>query len=521
MVHSRNNDSRAMHATPLEWPRAAPAKASSFDLTPDGPLNAGFALSPLSTSSPRKQAWEAKARACASNGAFGSITPGVKTVALAEDTARGDGVLARRVSDDDATPSPRPTPRVIDAETILGVAAAAAARATPRRIRASPTHPARVVASTPRPTARALDFDPRTDPETHLERERRASEPDVSSGAGPISPREQARDALLAFLDDKATLRFARRAQRRALSRWRDALNDASEHARERGPLLAAIRGWRLAAEATRARREVETLRRRVADATLVSAEPAPPPTERSFASPPERSFASPPDSPVRVYGPTHPMYGKMDDTLARWLGMDEPPPTSRADARSDPSAPPPSWESYRAAAPEFAPRLDAMETLLGAAREAESRAEALAEENRALETDLYAAAVLWEETERENARLNARVERLAEALEEAREASVDARWVRARGRDEWHDEWHARESGGGIEREREHGGERGGGDGRDSPPRRSSSRSRRGAGSVRSEVEELEECAAAMRRQMRRRARGERVFARGREDDW
>ena len=257
-----------MHATPLDWPRAAPAKASSFDLTPDGPLNAGFALSPLSTSSPRKQAWEAKARACASNGAFGSITPGVKTVALAEDTARGDGVLARRVSDDDATPSPRPTPRVIDAETILGVAAAAAARATPRRIRASPTHPARVVASTPRPTARALDFDPRTDPETHLERKRRASEPDVSSGAGPISPREQARDALLAFLDDKATLRFARRAQRRALSRWRDALNDASEHARERGPLLAAIRGWRLAAEATRARREVETLRRRVADAT-------------------------------------------------------------------------------------------------------------------------------------------------------------------------------------------------------------------------------------------------------------
>ena len=86
-----------MHATPLEWPRAAPAKASAFDLTPDGPLNAGFALSPLSTSSPRKQAWEAKARACASNGAFGSITPGVKTVALAEDAARGDGVLARRV----------------------------------------------------------------------------------------------------------------------------------------------------------------------------------------------------------------------------------------------------------------------------------------------------------------------------------------------------------------------------------------------------------------------------------------
>ena len=230
-------------------------EASSFDLTPDGPLNAGFALSPLSTSSPRKQAWEAKARACASNGAFGSITPGVKTVALAEDTARGDGVLARRVSDDDATPSPRPTPRVIDAETILGVAAAAAARATPRRIRASPTHPARVVASTPRPTARALDFDPRTDPETHLERKRRASEPDVSSGAGPISPREQARDALLAFLDDKATLRFARRAQAsRPLALARRPQRRVRTRARAR-TLLAAIRGWRLAAEATRARR--------------------------------------------------------------------------------------------------------------------------------------------------------------------------------------------------------------------------------------------------------------------------
>ena len=504
-----------MHATPLEWPRVAPAKASSFDVTPDGPLNAGLALSPLSTSSPRKQAWEAKARSYASNGAFGSITPGVKTVALAEDTARGDGVLARRVAYDDATPSLRPTPRVIDAETILGVAAAAAARATPHRTRASPTQPARVVASTPRPTARALDFDPRADPETRLERARRASHPDISPGAPPISPREQARDALLAFLDDKATLRLARRAQRRAFSLWRDALTrasprdaDAPDRAREREPLRAAIRGWRLAAEAARARREVEALRRRLADATLDSAsEPARPRTERS------PSFASPPDSPVRAYDPTHPMYGKMDDKLARWLGMDEPPTTSRVgvDAFSDRSAPPPSWESYRAAAPEFAPRLDAMETLLGAAREAEARAEALAEENRALETDLYAAAVLWEETERENAHLNARVERLAEELEEARAATMDARRGRGRG----HDERYER----GIERERGGGGERG--DGWDSPPRRSSSRSRRGVGSVRSEVEELEECAAAMRRQMRRRARGERVFARGREDDW
>lgn len=224
----------------------------------------------------------------------------------------------------------------------------------------------------------------------------------------------------------------------------------------------------------------------------------------------------------MRAYDPTHPMYGKMDDKLARWLGMDEPPTTSGVDVVdgfSDLRAPPPSWESYRAAAPEFAPRLDAMETLLGAARDAEARAEALVEENRALETDLYAAAVLWEETERENAHLNARVERLAEELEEARAATMDARRGRGRGLDEWYSRGTERERGGGIERERGDGGERG--DGWDSPPRRSSSRSRRGAGSVRSEVEELEECAAAMRRQMRRRARGERVFARGREDDW
>ena len=162
------------------------------------------------------------------------------------------------------------------------------------------------------------------------------------------------------------------------------------------------------------------------------------------------------------------------------------------------------------------------METLLGAAREAESRAEALAEENRALETDLYAAAVLWEETERENARLNARVERLAEALEEAR---ARRRWTRAgcerEGATSGTTSGTRAKAVAESNAEREHGGERGGGDGRDSPPRRSSSRSRRGAGSVRSEVEELEECAAAMRRQMRRRARGERVFARGREDDW
>ena len=510
-----------MHATPLEWPRAAPAKASSFDLTPDGPLNAGFALSPLSTSSPRKQAWEAKARACASNGAFGSITPGVKTVALAEDTARGDGVLARRVSDDDATPSPRPTPRVIDAETILGVAAAAAARATPRRIRASPTHPARVVASTPRPTARALDFDPRTDPETHLERKRRASEPDVSSGAGPISPREQARDALLAFLDDKATLRFARRAQRRALSRWRDALNDASEHARERGPLLAAIRGWRLAAEATRARREVETLRRRVADATLVSAEPAPPPTERSFAS--LRSVRSP---PLRIR-PCACTARRIRCTV-RW--------TIRSRVGSG-------WTSRRRrVAPTRAPIRRAAAELgelpRGGARvRAEARRDGDAVgcgagggvarggvgggEPRAGDGSIRRRRALGGDGAGKRASQRSRRAARRGARGGARGVGGRALGASARARRVARRVARARPSGGGIEREREHGGERGGGDGRDSPPRRSSSRSRRGAGSVRSEVEELEECAAAMRRQMRRRARGERVFARGREDDW
>ena len=95
-------------------------KASTFDLTPTGPLGAGSLLSPLSTTSPRKQAWEATARSWSSrhaSGAFGSVAPGPKTSAgeRPEDTARGGGPLAYRTV----------SPRVIDAETILASLAAA------------------------------------------------------------------------------------------------------------------------------------------------------------------------------------------------------------------------------------------------------------------------------------------------------------------------------------------------------------------------------------------------------------
>ena len=156
------------------------------------------------------------------------------------------------------------------------------------------------------------------------------------------------------------------------------------------------------------------------------------------------------------------------------------------------------------------------METLLGAAREAESRAEALSEENRALETDLGAAAVLWEETERENARLNARVERLAEALGGgARDVGGRALGASARARRVARRVARARKRKRNRTRTRTRRGTRRWG--RGGTLRREDRRRGvvAGAGSVRSEVEELEECAAAMRRQMRRRARGERVFAR------
>ena len=56
------------------------------------------------------------------------------------------------------------------------------------------------------------------------------------------------------------------------------------------------------------------------------------------------------------------------------------------------------------------------MSDLSNALRAAEDRARALEVENRELEADLYAAAVLWEETEAENASLRAEAKRAVEA---------------------------------------------------------------------------------------------------------
>ena len=211
-------------------------KASTFDLTPTGPLGAG------SLTSPRKQAREATARSWSSrhaSGAFGSVAPGPKTSAgeRPEDTARGGGPLAYRTV----------SPRVIDAETILASLAAAAAKAgapsafvggTPSSSRAEWTTPGgrAPAASSLLPTGRPLDFDARV--EALRERARAARQPNPSPEPSPSatvakddapdasSSRERARDALLAFLDAKARLR-GRRTARDAFTRWRETLQRA------------------------------------------------------------------------------------------------------------------------------------------------------------------------------------------------------------------------------------------------------------------------------------------------------
>ena len=157
--------------------------------------------------------------------------------------------------------------------------------------------------------------------------------------------------------------------------------------------------------------------------------------------------------------------------------------------------------------------RLDAMEALMEATREAEARARALETRAESLETDLYAAAVVWEETERENRLLTERVaamredaERMAAALATAEaEAAEAARAAAAARRDA------AREREFGVLRERRRmfavdvdDAYARGNDGysRGSPPVFPPRRS-----FVGEEVEELEACAAAMRRSMRRPA--------------
>ena len=181
-------------------------KMKSFDVTPAGPLDATHALSPMSTiasseASPRKRFWEARARAWTSDteecatGAFGSIAPSTKTAAGAEDTARGAGLLSRR---DNATPRPRAV-HIMDAETISGVVASAAKRATAATNAgvdyAAPVDGDAAVSdargdtpTTLRATARALDFNPRTQ-KIGTHEKKTMEEPPFS----PLSPEEHAR----------------------------------------------------------------------------------------------------------------------------------------------------------------------------------------------------------------------------------------------------------------------------------------------------------------------------------------
>ena len=511
---------------PDERGAEAPAvKASTFDLTPTGPLGAGSLLSPLSTTSPRKQAWEATARSWSSrhaSGAFGSVAPGPKTSAgeRPEDTARGGGPLAYRTV----------SPRVIDAETILASLAAAAAKAgapsafvggTPSSSRAEWTTPggSAAAASSLLPTARALDFDARV--EALRERARAARQPNPSPEPSPSatvakddapdasSSRERARDALLAFLDAKARLRLSRRTARDAFTRWREAtpcrereyaaetiavdvaavetMMPVSVH--EWWRARAALRCWRLIAQLSRAESNApdDGSRRPLRGVRAVRASKWRP-----------AGAASPPDSPVRAYDASHPMYGKMDAKLARWLETDD-----ACDGEGDgvdallgsprrglSSSPPPSWETYRASAPATEPRLEAMETLVAAHREAGSRVAALEAANRALEADLFAAAQLWEETERENETLRAE--------------------ARARGDERNDAEWRDRPRGGRRAEVRAEALEY-------DPPPRDPRRGNGDGASVRSEVEELEACAAEMRRRLGGKRgggfRGERYF--------
>ena len=96
-----------------------------------------------------RQRWQAY-----SDGAFGSVEPNVKTAAGAEDTARGYGVLPRSVMDDYDDVNTSVRPRIIDAETIISFAAAAA---SPAKFESSEVPTAKRVDPSP-PPRRALDF---------------------------------------------------------------------------------------------------------------------------------------------------------------------------------------------------------------------------------------------------------------------------------------------------------------------------------------------------------------------------
>jgi len=539
-------------------PAVGGAKLASLDVTPAGPLDAARALSPATGAtitpsdepSPRKRFWEARASAwtgAEGDAAFGSVAPSAKTAAGAEDTARGAGMLSRRVADD------RETPRVAGVEPESGTevsteraATTAAAGDAAAFLGDAAEEDKR---SALRATARALDFDPnaRHTSENHAE--------------GKWREREAARGALLAFLARKAETLFLRRSARAAFKAWRGAAAaDVSTHDDENITELRtarlALRAWRLVAHADRARAESDLLRGRLAEALAARAVAEARGTlsllggEEASASDDSLSCVEAgrtrltektelrgedASTPLRFCDENEsarPPYGVLDEKLALWLGVEPRAPsrrvglsdsairTSFADddeddvesrvARRASSSTTDGFAHTRKDRKHARGRLDAMEALMEATREAEARARALETRAESLETDLYAAAVVWEETERENRLLTERVaamredaERMAAALAAAEaEAAEAARAAAAARRDA------AREREAARERRRmfavdetsdayargDHGYSRGS----SYAPRRSF---------VGEEVEELEACAAAMRRSMRRPA--------------
>lgn len=542
-------------------PAVGGAKLASLDVTPAGPLDAARALSPATGAtitpsdepSPRKRFWEARASAwtgAEGDAAFGSVAPSAKTAAGAEDTARGAGMLSRRVADDRETPrvagvepesgTEVSTERAATTATAAGDAAAFLGDAAEEDKR-----------SALRATARALDFDPN------------ARHTSGNHAEGKWREREAARGALLAFLARKAETLFLRRSARAAFKAWRGAAaavvsTHDDENITELRTARLALRAWRLVAHADRARAESDLLRGRLAEAlaaravaeargtlSLLGGEEASASLSDSLscveagrtrltektdgrgedAEPPPLRFCDENES-------ARPPYGVLDEKLALWLGVEPRAPsrrvglsdsairTSFADddeddvesrvARRASSSTTDGFAHTREDRKHARGRLDAMEALMEATREAEARARALETRAQSLETDLYAAAVVWEETERENRLLTERVaamredaERMTAALAVAEvEAAEAARAAAAARRDA------AREREAARERRRmfavdetsdayargDHGYSRGS----SYAPRRSF---------VGEEVEELEACAAAMRRSMRRPA--------------
>jgi hypothetical protein len=555
---ARRSTRREMATSTPTVPAVGGAKLASLDVTPAGPLDAARALSPATGAtitpsdepSPRKRFWEARASAwtgAEGDAAFGSVAPSAKTAAGAEDTARGAGMLSRRVADD------RETPRVAGVEPESGTevsteraATTAAAGDAAAFLGDAAEEDKR---SALRATARALDFDPnaRHTSENHAE--------------GKWREREAARGALLAFLARKAETLFLRRSARAAFKAWRGAAAaDVSTHDDENITELRtarlALRAWRLVAHADRARAESDLLRGRLAEALAARAVAEARGTlsllggEEASASDDSLSCVEAgrtrltektelrgedASTPLRFCDENEsarPPYGVLDEKLALWLGVEPRAPsrrvglsdsairTSFADddeddvesrvARRASSSTTDGFAHTREDRKHARGRLDAMEALMEATREAEARARALETRAESLETDLYAAAVVWEETERENRLLTERVaamredaERMAAALAAAEaEAAEAARAAAAARRDA------AREREAARERRRmfavdetsdayargDHGYSRGS----SYAPRRSF---------VGEEVEELEACAAAMRRSMRRPA--------------